>query len=44
MSNEPQSPGANRILVVDDDAGIRLLISHHLQKKGYAVVVAAGVA
>lgn len=32
-----------RILVVDDDAGIRLLISASLKKRGYEVVVAAGV-
>lgn len=44
MSNENSIPnGAKRVLVVDDDAGIRLLISHHLKKKGYDTVVAAGV-
>lgn len=32
-----------RILVVDDDAGIRLLISHHLKKNGYQTITAAGV-
>ena len=44
MSNENSIPnGAKRVLVVDDDASIRLLISHHLKKKGYDAVVAAGV-
>lgn len=32
-----------RVLVVDDDAGIRLLISATLKKQGYEVVVASGV-
>ncbi len=36
-------PNGKRLLVVDDDAGIRLLISTHLKKKGYDVAVAAGV-
>lgn len=44
MTTENPTPnGAKRVLVVDDDAGIRLLISHHLKKKGYDAVVAAGV-
>lgn len=34
---------ARRILVVDDDPGIRLLITHHLKKNGYETIVAAGV-
>lgn len=42
MSNAA-SPAGKRILVVDDDAGIRLLITHHLKKKGYVTATAAGV-
>ena len=42
MSNAASQIG-KRILVVDDDAGIRLLIPHHLKKKGYDTVAAAGV-
>lgn len=39
----PGSSNGKRILVVDDDAGIRLLISSTLRKKNYEVVVASGV-
>jgi len=42
MSNAASQTG-KRILVVDDDAGIRLLITHHLKKRGYDTVAAAGV-
>lgn len=41
--NVAMASNGKRILVVDDDGGIRLLISTSLKKKGYDVVVASGV-
>lgn len=39
----PHAAGPRRILAVDDDAGARLLLSHHLRKHGYEVVIAESV-
>ena len=44
MSESNRAPLAGkRILVVDDDAGMRLLITHHLKKNGCEVIAASGV-
>jgi CheY-like chemotaxis protein/anti-sigma regulatory factor (Ser/Thr protein kinase) len=42
-SHSPNPAGLKRILIVDDDATARLLITHHLKKTGYEIVTADGV-
>lgn len=40
----PGTPNSRRVLVVDDDAGTRLLIAHHLKRAGYETILATHLA